>query len=139
MRAGSPGTIQQPTSRVIARAEFLLKVQPKLRYNLIGHNCEIIANMCASGSWTESYQVRRFFGARFYLSAAFLFWLAGRSRAILPLPGWVGPAAILSTLSSAATIGTYNHQIKKLWQEIRTDWLAHERALEEDPRNGLSG
>ena len=31
--------------KIIARAEFLLKIQPKLKYNLIGHNCEHIANM----------------------------------------------------------------------------------------------
>jgi hypothetical protein len=40
--------------KIVERAEFLLKRQPALKYNLIGHNCEIIANMCASGSWTES-------------------------------------------------------------------------------------
>ena len=34
--------------KVVARAEFLLKLQHRLPYNLIGHNCEIIANMCAS-------------------------------------------------------------------------------------------
>jgi hypothetical protein len=27
--------------------------------------------------------------------------------------------------------------LKKLWEEIRGDWLAHERALLEDPRNEL--
>jgi hypothetical protein len=37
--------------KIVARAEFLLKLQPRLPYNLIGHNCEIIANICASGSW----------------------------------------------------------------------------------------
>jgi hypothetical protein len=36
--------------KVIERAELLLKLQPKLKYNLIGHNCEIIATICASGS-----------------------------------------------------------------------------------------
>jgi lecithin:retinol acyltransferase len=34
--------------KVVARAEFLLKLQHRLPYNLIGHNCEIIADMCAS-------------------------------------------------------------------------------------------
>jgi Lecithin retinol acyltransferase len=38
--------------KAVARAEFLLKLQPRLPYNVVGHNCEIIANMCASGSWT---------------------------------------------------------------------------------------
>src|ERR1700722_6482471 len=44
--------------KIVARAEFLLKLQHRLPYNLIGHNCEIIANVCASQNWTESYQVR---------------------------------------------------------------------------------
>ena len=47
--------------KVVKRAEFLLSLQPRLPYNLIGHNCEIIANMCVSGGWTESYQARRYF------------------------------------------------------------------------------
>jgi hypothetical protein len=36
------------------------------------------------------------------------------------------------------TIKLYNHQIKRLWAEIRDDWLAHERLLADDPRNGLT-
>jgi hypothetical protein len=49
--------------KIVKRAEFLLKLRPRLPYNLIGHNCEIIANMCVSGGWTESYQARRYFTA----------------------------------------------------------------------------
>lgn len=121
--------------KIIARAEFLLKVQPKLPYNLIGHNCEIVANMCVSGSWTESYQVRRVFGARAYMDLAFLIWLSGRTRRKLPVPGWIPPVAATAVIVSVAAIGTYNHQIKEFWDEIRGDWLAHERLLAEDPRN----
>lgn len=44
--------------KIIARGDFLLKLQPELPCNLIGQDCEIVANMCASGSWIESYQVR---------------------------------------------------------------------------------
>jgi hypothetical protein len=43
--------------------------------------------MCVSGAWTESYQVRRFFGVRAVGSAGFLLSLAGRSRANLPSDG----------------------------------------------------
>jgi hypothetical protein len=124
--------------KIIERAEFLLKLQPRLPYNLIGHNCEHIANMCVSGGWTESYQVRRFFGARALAGAAFGLWLASRSRAKLPLPKWVLPAVILSSLVTVGTIGTYNHQIKKFWDEIGPQWRDHERALAEDPRTRLA-
>lgn len=36
---------------------------------------------------------------------------------------------------SFAAIGTYNHLIKELWDEIRDDWFVFERRLAEDPRN----
>jgi hypothetical protein len=42
--------------------------------------------MCASGSWTESYQVRRWFGRKAAADAVLIFWLAARSRAGRPLP-----------------------------------------------------
>ena len=121
--------------KIIARTEFLLKLQPKLPYNLIGHNCEIIANMCVSGSWTESYQVRRVFGARAYMDLAFLIWLSDQTRRKLPVPRWIPLVAVAAVVVSVTAIGTYNHQIKKFWDEIRGDWLAHERLLAEDPRN----
>jgi Lecithin retinol acyltransferase len=125
--------------KIIERAEFMLKLQPKLRYNLIGHNCEHIANLCVSQYWGESYQVRRFFGARALATGAFMIWLASRSRKNLPLPGWVAPAAVMSTVLTVATIGAYNYQIKKFWEEIGPLWREHERLLSEDPRNGLTG
>ena len=67
--------------KIVERAEFLLKLQPRLPYNLVGHNCEIIANMCVSGGWTESYQARKFFLVRTMMDAALIFWLASRRRA----------------------------------------------------------
>jgi hypothetical protein len=124
--------------KIVERAEFLLKLQPRLSYNLIGHNCEHIANMCISYCWIESYQVRRFFGVRALGSAAFLFWLADRSRANLPLPKWVLPVVAASSLVTFGTIGTYNHQIKRFWDEIGPEWRAHERALSEDAHNNLT-
>lgn len=135
----SPFTGHHPASdeawKVIARAEFLLKLQPALPYNLIGHNCEIIANMCASGSWTESYQVRRFFAARAAIDIPLMLYIAWLSRRKLPVPGWVSVAMVMGF---AATIGvktTYDSQIRRFWQEIRTDWEAHEHMLSNDPRN----
>ena len=122
--------------KVIARAEFLLKLQPSQPYDLIGHNCEIIANMCASGSWTESYQVRRGFGVRAYTSAATVLYIAWLGRRKLPLPSWLYAWVVIGSAVSIAARTTYNHGIKKLWDEIRDDWLAHEHKLEEDPRNG---
>ena len=121
--------------KVIERAEFLLKLQPRLPYNLIGHNCEIIANMCASGSWTESYQVRRFFTARTAMDIPLMVFIGSRRRRNIPLPGWVLPVVIAGSLATIGVKTTYDDQIWRFWNEIRDDWLTHERMLDQDPRN----
>jgi hypothetical protein len=123
--------------KVVARSEFLLKLQHRLPYNLIGHNCEIVANMCASRNWTESYQVRRWFGRQAVADALLLFWIAGRSRSSRPIPRWATLAIVAWVVLGYAAIATYNDQVRRLRKEIRRDWLAHERALNKDPRNGL--
>lgn len=121
--------------KIVERAEFLLKLQPRRPYNLIGHNCEIIANMCVSGGWTESYQARRYFTVRTVMNVPLSFWLASRSRANLPTPRWVSPVVVGGLLLSIGVRETYNRHIKRLWSEIRHEWFAHERILAEDPRN----
>jgi Lecithin retinol acyltransferase len=126
-----------PGWKVVARAEFLLKLQHRLPYNLIGHNCEIIANLCASQNWTESYQVRRWFGRKAVADGMLLFGLAAYSRFGRTPPRWSAPVIVAWTVGGLAAIYTYNDQIRRLWNEIRDDWQAHERMLDEDPRNEL--
>jgi hypothetical protein len=111
--------------KVIERAEFLLRLQPRLPYNLIGHNCEIIANMCVSGGWTESYQARRYFTVRIVTDAALQLWIASRRRAKLPIPKWVLPVVVAGGLASIGVKFTYDDQIRRFWKEIRDDWQAH--------------
>ena len=43
---------------------------------------------------------------------------------------------ILGVAASVAVKTTYDDQIRRLWKEIRDDWLENERLLAEDPRNG---
>lgn len=115
--------------KVVLRAEFLLKLQSHLTYNLIGHNCEHIANMCVTGGYTESHQVRAMFGVRTLVSAPFMLWLAhivGRKR---PTPRGLRAAVILSTIVGQSALFIYNREIKRFWDEIRDPWRAHERAL----------
>jgi hypothetical protein len=121
--------------KIIERAEFLLKLQPRLPYNLIGHNCEIIANMCVSGGWTESYQARKYFTVRTMMDIPLSLWMATRSRAKLPIPKWLVWGLVVGLLVSLGVKFTYDGQIRRLWDEIRDDWQAHERMLAEDPRN----
>jgi hypothetical protein len=65
-------------------------------------------------------------------------WLSTQRRANLPIPRWVNWAAVVWVLGGVAAIGSYNHQIKNFWDEIRDDWRANERRLADDPRNGLT-
>jgi hypothetical protein len=109
-----------------------------LPYNLIGHNCEIIANVCASQNWTESYQVRRWFGRKAAVDAALLLGLAALSRAGRSLPRWAAPVIIVWMVGSYAAIAIYNDQIRRLRKEIGDDWFAHERMLDADFREGES-
>jgi hypothetical protein len=125
--------------KIVERAEFLLKLQPRRPYNLIGHNCEIIANMCVSGGWTESYQARRYFTVRTVLDAPLFLWFASRSRANRPIPRWVFPVTVFATLLTIGVKVTYDHNIKHFWREIRDEWFAHEHMLAEDPRNNQTG
>jgi hypothetical protein len=71
--------------------------------------------------------------------AALTFWMGGRSRTNRPIPRWGRLAIVGWVVVGVAAIGTYNHQIKRFWDEILVDWQAHERTLDKDPRNGLTG
>jgi len=124
--------------KIIERAEFLLKLQPKLPYNLIGHNCEHMATLCAVNRWAESYQVRRGFAVKALISAATLMTISVLNRRNVPVPGWLQAFAVGSTIAGLAARSSYNRGIKKLWDEIRDDWFAFERMLEDDPRNETS-
>ncbi|MGD0068817.1 MAG: hypothetical protein ABSB76_35975 [Streptosporangiaceae bacterium] len=115
----------------------IVKLQPRLPYNLIGHNCEIIANMCASGSWSESYQTRQFFTVRTAMDISLMLYIASAGRRNLPIPRWVRIVAICGFAATFAVKTTYDDQIRRLWKEIRDDWEAHERLPAGDPRNGL--
>ncbi len=92
--------------------------------------------MCASGRWTESYQVRRVFGARAAMDMAFLLCQSRRVRANKPVSRWVLMLVGALVIASLAAKFTYDNQIRRFWNEIRDDWQAHERMLAEDPRNG---
>ena len=125
--------------KIVERAEFLLRLQPRLPYHLIGHNCEHIANMCVAATWIESYQVRAVFGARALGSFGFLVWQGSRSRANLPVPQWVKWAAAAWAIFGLGSVFAYNRQIKKFWEEIGVAWQKHEQTLTKDPRNRQPG
>jgi hypothetical protein len=70
--------------------------------------------MCASRNWTESYQVRRWFGRKAAADAVLLFGIAALSRAGRSLPRWAIPAIIVWVVGGYTAIATYNDQIRRL-------------------------
>lgn len=94
---------------------------------------------CASRDWSQSYPTRRWFLQMAVSDVALIFWMAGRSRANRPIPHSGQVPIVAWVFVGSAAIGTYNHQIKRFWDEILVDWEAHERMLDEDPRNALAG
>jgi hypothetical protein len=119
--------------KIVARAEFMLKLQPRLPYNLIGHNCEHIANMCVAGGYTESHQVRTMFGVHALVTMPFFYWfsyLAGHNR---PVPKALSRGLVLSAIAGPIAIIAYNSYIKRFWDEIKDPWFEHERALSATP------
>lgn len=119
--------------KIVARAEFLLELQPRLPYNLIGHNCEHIANMCVSGGYTESHQVRTLFGVKAYATLPFFAWYLHLSRYGRVMPKALVWGLVLGAIAGPIAIQTYNKHIKQFWDEIKGAWLEHERALSEAP------
>lgn len=124
--------------KVIERAEFMLKLQPKLPYNLIGHNCEHVANICVSQYWGESYQTRRWFDRKAAADAVLLWWMAGRSRASRPLPRWGHSRSPAGLSSVAQRSGHTTIKSSVSGEEIGPPGRHHQHAVEDDPRNGLA-
>jgi len=107
-----------PPERIVERARWLADHSAELPpqpYNLIGHNCEHIANWCVCG-YTESHQYKRALLVTAYLKAGFYLYVTGRMS-----KGTMSPAlwsALLPNLASTWTIHVYNREIKRFWQRV---------------------
>lgn len=116
------------TEKIIERAEWLLANHTPKRYNLIGNNCEHMANWCVTGWYTESHQVRTYLLVHALITGT-LWLLAVR------LPR--SPVVRIRTLRTIAAFGlsgvgaiaVYNFHIRKFWQTVGLEWRAHEREL----------
>ncbi len=107
-----------PPERIVERARWLadnaaeLPPQP---YNLIGHNCEHIANWCVCG-YTESHQYKRVLLVAAYVKAGFYLYVTRRiGRGTMSPALW---AALLPNLVSTWTIHVYNREIKRFWERV---------------------
>lgn len=107
-----------PPETIVARARWLadhgadLPPQP---YNLIGHNCELVANWCVCG-YTESHQYKRVLLVVAYAKAGFYLYVAGRIRQGTMTP--VLWAATAAGLVSTWSIHIYNREIKRFWRRV---------------------
>lgn len=110
---------------IIARAHCLL-AQATLpqRYNLIGLNCEHIANWCAAGGYCESHQTRHGFALKAYFSFSFVLYLSGKNRrGIAPSAAdtLVGTGSVLLSLLAR---WIYDREIKRFYEWANPAWQA---------------
>jgi hypothetical protein len=63
----------------VRRAEHLVEAHPEGLYNLFGYNCEQAATFCSTNSY-ESYQVRGYFTARYFVDVPVALCVAARNR-----------------------------------------------------------
>jgi hypothetical protein len=100
--------------KIIQRAEWLLANHPpRRRYNLVGNNCEHMANFCVS-EFTESLQVRRFFPLRASVTYAVGLYLALRIRTSRFFPWQLILGAEIITIW---TVVMYHYHIRRFWKD----------------------
>lgn len=107
----------------IRRAEWLLSCPPTRRYNGIGFNCEHVARWCATGSETESLQIRhRIFGGKYLLvGLPLMFWLAWAQRPNRRPPNWAWLIVGANVVATFVTQYHYHAEIRRFNEHIRTN------------------
>lgn len=118
----------QPGEKVVERAEWLLANCSPGRYNVIGNNCEHMANWCTIGGYSESHQVRTGFGVFAAVELIAILYLVKRSQTRPVGRGWYIGLSVIS-LAGMASMGLYNYHIWRFWKDIGHKWAAHEHRL----------
>jgi len=124
-----------PPEKIVERARWLAdraSLFPSQPYNLIGNNCEHIANWCVCG-YTESYQFKRALLAVAYAKGALFLYVSWRVRQGTASRGLIVGVLLPNALSGWA-IHVYHREIKRFWEGIHADWPAHEQTLLEGDR-----
>jgi len=110
-------------NEIIERAEWLFRNYEPGRYNVIGNNCEHMANWCMTGWYAESHQVRKMIWVA--ATVGMIGWLTtayrGRKSGVpATIPRWV----VGLVAGNAVVVFTYNRHIRKFWQDIGRRWEA---------------
>jgi hypothetical protein len=115
---------------IVARARFLLASSPfPQRYNLIGLNCEHIANWCAAGGYCESHQTRFGFHLKAFLTLSFGIYIARKQRRGRAPSAGDTIFVVLNSLISLLVRRIYNQQIKRFYEWADPAWQAWDATL----------
>ena len=110
---------------IVARARFLLAISPfPQRYNLIGLNCEHIANWCAAGGYCESHQTRLGFHIKAYLTLSVGIYISLKQRRGHALSTRDAILVVLNFVISLLVRRIYNQQIKRFYEWANPAWEA---------------
>jgi hypothetical protein len=110
-----------PRDEIVARAEWLIGKCPKGRYNLVGSNCEHVANWCITGGYFESLQARRLFMVHAYVGLALtLGWRLSGYKSV-----WL---KLMLANSVWGPIGPFlYHTVPyRKWRDILVQWPGYE-------------
>lgn len=114
----------QQGEQIVRRAEWLLANYSPGRYNLVGNNCEHMANWCVTGWYAESHQVRAGFGVVALIGAAGLLYIAYRSRTS-SVGKWLTAVGVVQMVGLAGG-AAYNIHSRRFWRDIGSRWKAEE-------------
>lgn len=114
----------QRGEQVVRRAEWLLANYSPGRYNVVGNNCEHMANWCVTGWYAESHQVRVGFGVVALIGAAGLLYIAYRSRTS-SVGKWLAAVGAVQVVGLAGGV-VYNIHSRRFWRDIGNRWKAEE-------------
>jgi hypothetical protein len=109
---GLPSTL--PADEIVARAEWLIGKCPPGRYNLVGSNCEHLANWSVTCGYFESLQVRSYIAAKAVVDLAFLV----RRHKLSPHL----QLAIAGVLISGWVFPTMYWIVPHQWKDVLAQW-----------------
>lgn len=108
---------------ILARARCLIGYRPVPQpYNLVGFNCEHIANWCVAGGYYESHQTRHVFALKAMVGLLGYYYLAFKSRRGFNLSSAALPVAVLWFAASVLLKWTYDREIRRFYEWAEPAW-----------------
>jgi hypothetical protein len=121
-------------NEILARARCLIGYRPLPQpYNLVGFNCEHIANWCVAGGYCESHQTRHVFALKARVGLLGYYYVAFKTRRGSNLSSAALPVAILWFAASVLLRCTYEREIKRFYEWAEPAWRAYVASTEPLP------